>query len=136
METDCDAWIPFDRHSTFVQLRRSEHTMAMQQVIQCTDILVHIFEHMTPPWLDQDAVDYYETKTERILVRQTLAAAARVSQAFSDPALDVLWSVLDDCDTLLRLLPVTVVTKRLEGGFDGVSEMVRLPLRVGSYVTD
>ena len=128
METDCDAWIQFDRHSTFVQLRRSEHTMAMQQVIQCTDILVHIFEHIAPPWLDQDADDYYETKTERILVRKTLAAAARVSQAFSNPALDVLWSVLDHCDTLLRLLPVMVTTEVRDDGSEGRIEMVRLSL--------
>ena len=112
----------------FVPLRTFDPTMAMQQVVQCTDILVHIFEHIAPTWLDQDADDYYEMKTERILVRKTLAAAARVSQAFSKPALDVLWSVLDHCDTLLLLLPVIVTTEVRDDGSEGRIEMVRLSL--------
>lgn len=35
----------------------------------------------------------------------TLAVLARVSRAFSKPALDHLWSTLDDLDPLVRLLP-------------------------------
>jgi hypothetical protein len=41
--------------------------------------------------------------------RQTLVSLACVSQAFSSPALDVLWAALHDFSPLARLFPETIV---------------------------
>lgn len=41
--------------------------------------------------------------------RQTLVSLACVSQAFSSPALDVLWAVLHTFSPLARLFPETIV---------------------------
>ncbi len=49
--------------------------------------------------------DKPEDVQERIELRRTLAHAARVCQAFSEPALNALWCALDNFVPLLRLLP-------------------------------
>ncbi|RDX47554.1 hypothetical protein OH76DRAFT_772140 [Lentinus brumalis] len=85
-------------------------SMAVQRVVQCADVLVHIFEQMSPIiWNDGDTEDYFDAREERAWERKSLARAARVSHAFSESALDVLWSVLDQIDDLLLVLPVIVV---------------------------
>ncbi len=109
-------------------------SMAMQRVVQCADVLVHIFEQMSPSiWNDGDTEDDFDSREERALERKSLASAARVSHAFSESALDVLWSVLDHIDDLLLVLPVTVVPGATEHDSD---KTVRMTHDCRKMVTD
>ncbi|KAI0352059.1 hypothetical protein OH77DRAFT_1523727 [Trametes cingulata] len=51
-------------------------------------------------------------RERRRLNQQTLGRLARVCKAFSEPALDVLWQVLDDIRTLLFTLPSFINGRR------------------------
>ncbi|KAH9927547.1 hypothetical protein B0H21DRAFT_763188 [Amylocystis lapponica] len=59
------------------------------------DILREIFSHLSP--VSSSRRNYH-----------ILARAARVSVAFSEPALDVLWTELDSLDPLLNILAVDI----------------------------
>ncbi|KAI0800340.1 hypothetical protein C8Q74DRAFT_406457 [Fomes fomentarius] len=56
-------------------------------------------------WLEDDLLDGGAASRRRKTRRRALASCARTCHAFLDPALDVLWRVLDDVDVVLRLLP-------------------------------
>jgi len=59
----------------------------MHRALENADVLLEIFEHLSPR--NDSAV---------------LSAAARVCRSFCGPALDVLWSELDDLVPLFQLL--------------------------------
>ena len=75
------------------------------RVLLCRDIVVEIFEEMSPFWIE-DYPHHTETDVQRQKSwRRSLASCACVCRAFSGPALDVLWRVLDDVDVALQVLP-------------------------------
>ena len=76
-----------------------------QRVLLCRDILAEIFEQMSPDWLEIGLCDPDAARRQRKAWRRTLASCARVCHGFRDPALDVLWRVLDDVDVVFDLLP-------------------------------
>ena len=85
---------------------------ATQHALRCQDILTEIFKHLSPGWLNEwkrDPQYAQDQKTQR----QALASAARVCRAFSGPALDVLWRVLDDVQPVLWLFPTFVRSGRV-----------------------
>jgi len=62
-----------------------------------------VLRHFHPErWLDTDELQMGKVSLREL--RRTLARLARVSRAFSGPALCTLWSVIDDFEPLLRLL--------------------------------
>ncbi|KAI0800334.1 hypothetical protein C8Q74DRAFT_1214309 [Fomes fomentarius] len=73
------------------------------KVLLCDELLRAIFRQMSTGMVHPD--DKPEDVQERIELRRTLAHAARVCQAFSEPALNALWCALDNLVPLLRLLP-------------------------------
>lgn len=74
------------------------------RVLQCRDLLVEIFGHLSPELLPP-RTGFLRPGQRQNLHRDTLASSARVCKAFLDPALDVLWHTLDDVSTLLELVP-------------------------------
>ncbi|RPD57366.1 hypothetical protein L226DRAFT_573404 [Lentinus tigrinus ALCF2SS1-7] len=82
-------------------------TRAEPEADEDQDLLDEIFFHLTPGWDGGDEDDPNWDPSDRKLLRSTLAAAARVSRAFSKHALDGLWRVLEDIVPLLRILPCT-----------------------------
>lgn len=78
--------------------------MAAVRALCCLDILSDIFEYFAP-----DEYSFLVNTPEQVEYRKasriTLASAALVCKAFSDPALAVLWRVLDEIASLLRVLP-------------------------------
>ncbi|KAH9856728.1 hypothetical protein C2E23DRAFT_453452 [Lenzites betulinus] len=73
------------------------------QVLQSPEVLKEICLQLAPGELDTEAP--YKLRTRRWLRRKTLAHLARVCRAFSDPALDVLWEVVEDVMPILSILP-------------------------------
>ncbi|KAL6306482.1 hypothetical protein BKA93DRAFT_142945 [Sparassis latifolia] len=71
--------------------------MPAHRALECYDILQLIFDHFLLP----DDADVVAARA----CRRTLASAARVCQAFSDPALNSLWETLDDLLHVLNVLP-------------------------------
>ena len=74
-----------------------------RKALRLFEILLLIFEHVSPPEDDS---------SEPNSARQTLAAAARVCKAFSEPALIVLWRRIDTLAPLVRLLAAAKLTER------------------------
>ncbi|KAI0667119.1 hypothetical protein C8Q78DRAFT_1082620 [Trametes maxima] len=72
-------------------------------VFQCQELAATIFQCFDPGPL-RDA-DFTTDRLHRRTNQLTLANAARVSRSWTDPALDVLWRVVDDVTSLLSLLP-------------------------------
>ena len=84
---------------------------ATQRAIGSPNILVGIFSQLSPGWNefeDPDNADHEEEYEYRASLRGALAACARVCRAFSGPALDAQWRVLDDVLVLVKLLPHTL----------------------------
>ncbi|KAI0753422.1 hypothetical protein C8Q80DRAFT_1152096 [Daedaleopsis nitida] len=69
--------------------------MSVEHALKCQDILTEIFEY-----LDSNPAECRDLP----VCRRTLAAAARVCQAFSSPALDVLWRYVVETRWLFRVL--------------------------------
>ncbi|KAM5545004.1 hypothetical protein V8D89_001115 [Ganoderma adspersum] len=89
----------------------------VQRAIASPAIMAHILSQLSPRWTRVNDPDHanYEDKGEhgheredRVVLRTTLAACARVCRAFSGPALDAQWRVLDDVVVLLKVLPHTL----------------------------
>ncbi|KAI0352060.1 hypothetical protein OH77DRAFT_1409962 [Trametes cingulata] len=81
-----------------------ERTSASARALLCPEILVEIFDYLTPGRpLDENALP--RERIRRREAQQTLARAARVCHAFSGPALNVLWRVTDGLVSLLSVLP-------------------------------
>ncbi|TFK87401.1 hypothetical protein K466DRAFT_113048 [Polyporus arcularius HHB13444] len=79
---------------------------ATLKALTCREILEAIFEVFSPGRVQQhDFALHSEAGVQRRLAQRTLARAARVCRAFEDPALNVLWRVVDDIVDLLRILP-------------------------------
>ncbi|KAI0794217.1 hypothetical protein C8Q74DRAFT_1247385 [Fomes fomentarius] len=75
-----------------------------QSAMSCYEIAAAVFECLSPgPRLTDD--DPRPNKRRRKIAQWTLASAARVCHAFSSPALDVLWRILDDIVHLLEIFP-------------------------------
>ncbi|KAI0710302.1 hypothetical protein C8T65DRAFT_648496, partial [Cerioporus squamosus] len=77
--------------------------LAVHQVLYTQELLEAIFSQLSTGMVHPE--DTPEDVKERAEVRCTLARAARVCHAFSEPALDVLWCALDNIIPLLRLIP-------------------------------
>lgn len=72
--------------------------------MSCYEIAAAVFECLSPgPRLMDD--DPRPNKRRRKTAQRTLASAARVCHAFSSPALDVLWRIVDDIVHLLEIFP-------------------------------
>lgn len=74
-------------------------------------MLAEVFSQLSPGWNkfeDPDNADYEEECEYRASLRGALSACARVCRAFSGPALDAQWRVLDDVLVLIKLLPHTL----------------------------
>ena len=77
--------------------------MSAAHVFRCEELATEIFNHLAPgPLRKTDTVQYRLCRRQR---QTTLARAACVCRAWSDPALNVLWRVVDDIHNLLSLLP-------------------------------
>ena len=76
---------------------------AAQKALLCQEILSEIFEHLYPGSPNPDA--FPRERAERRVRQRTLARLARVCHAFSVPALNVLWRVVDDLVALMSILP-------------------------------
>jgi hypothetical protein len=66
----------------------------MHQALFVSEILVEIFSHLNPIPSDESRTGLSES-------RKSLAALARACKTFYDPAMDLLWAVLDDVWPLL-----------------------------------
>ncbi|KAI0352051.1 hypothetical protein OH77DRAFT_832351 [Trametes cingulata] len=78
--------------------------MAAARALACEDILVDVFENLAPgSKLPVEAPSLLVAARKRR--QKTLARCARVCRAFSGPALQVLWRVIDDVMHLFRILP-------------------------------
>lgn len=84
------------------------------------DILLRIAQ--SSPCLDGDALSD----------RRALVSLACVSQAFSSPALDVLWAALPTFSPLARLFPVTTV-RLVKNESDGLEKEEMWYDTVGDY---
>lgn len=63
-----------------------------------------VFAHLSPgPYLNEDALPW--ERARRRWAQKTLACAALVCRALSEPALDVLWRAVDDIVHLIAVLP-------------------------------
>ncbi|KAI0366741.1 hypothetical protein BV20DRAFT_971472 [Pilatotrama ljubarskyi] len=81
-----------------------ERSAAASRALLCPEILVEIFDYLTPGRpLDENALP--KDRVRRREAQRTLARAARVCHAFSGPALSVLWRVTDGLVSLLSILP-------------------------------
>ncbi|PIL32779.1 hypothetical protein GSI_04896 [Ganoderma sinense ZZ0214-1] len=86
-------------------------TSAILRAIASPAVLAQIFSQLSPgsnEFEDPDNADYEEERENRSSLRSALAACARVCRAFSGPALDAQWKVLDDVVALLKILPHTL----------------------------
>ena len=76
------------------------------------DVADAVFAHLSPgPYPHEDVLPW--ERAERRRAQKTLARAARVCRALSEPALDVLWRVVDDIVHLLSVLPSYVKSAKL-----------------------
>lgn len=73
------------------------------KALRCQEILVEIFDYLSPGRPDEDALP--KERLHRREAQKALARAARVCHAFSVPALNVLWRVTDSLTALLSVLP-------------------------------
>ena len=103
---------------------------AVQRAIASPAIIAHIFSQLSPGWTrvkDPDDADYEDEdedeRENRAVLRTTLAACARVCRAFSGPALDAQWRVLDDVVALLKILPHTLRRPDDAGGSEDSMNM-------------
>ncbi|KAI0753411.1 hypothetical protein C8Q80DRAFT_1351676 [Daedaleopsis nitida] len=80
--------------------------LASRSVI-CTDVTRTIFEFLDPGCkpLDRGRPTSPLAETQRRMSRSTLSSAALTCRAFSGPALDILWRVVDHPMHLLSLFP-------------------------------
>ncbi|KAI0359194.1 hypothetical protein OH77DRAFT_1010339 [Trametes cingulata] len=77
--------------------------MAVARALACEDILVDVFENLAPgSKLPRASQLLVAARKKR---QKTLARGACVCRAFSGPALQVLWRVIDDVKHLFRILP-------------------------------
>lgn len=78
------------------------HLTSAQRALGIQEILCIVLGHFSPErWLDTD-----EERSGKVTLRElrrNLTNFARVSRFFSGPALNILWSVIDDLDPLLCL---------------------------------
>ncbi|KAI0657723.1 hypothetical protein C8Q70DRAFT_1121370 [Cubamyces menziesii] len=89
--------------------------MSAAHVFRCEELATEIFNHLAPgPLRKTDTVQYRLCRRQR---QTTLARAACVCRAWSDPALNVLWRVVDDIHNLLSLLPPYSVEEYLTAVF-------------------
>ncbi|KAI0366721.1 hypothetical protein BV20DRAFT_627988 [Pilatotrama ljubarskyi] len=87
--------------------------MSAALVFQCEELASEILEYLSPgPLRKTDTIQYRVHREER---QNALACAARVSRAWSKPALRVLWRYVDSVVSLLSLLPPLVL---VGGEFD------------------
>ncbi|KAI0753419.1 hypothetical protein C8Q80DRAFT_512237 [Daedaleopsis nitida] len=77
-------------------------TSAVSKALHCHEILSESLEYLAPGTLDPQSLP--RQQRERRIAQGTLAALARVSHAFTYPALDVLWRVTNIL-ALLSVLP-------------------------------
>ncbi|RPD52325.1 hypothetical protein L227DRAFT_62324 [Lentinus tigrinus ALCF2SS1-6] len=85
---------------------RTFHTVsATLKALNCREIFEEVFDKLSPgPQLDdEDCLP--ELRVQCHLAQGTIARAARVCRSFEDPALNVLWRVVDSIPDLLRILP-------------------------------
>lgn len=68
----------------------------MHPVLQIPEVLLNIFSRCVPSGFSAES---------RKSIDRDLAALARTCRAFKEPALDILWSDLQDPSPLLRCLP-------------------------------
>lgn len=76
--------------------------MAPPPQLLCPDILAKVFEHLAPgskPTLEDSQATYSEWRIRRL----TLTVSPRICSLLTAPALDVLWSVMDDVRPLFVL---------------------------------
>ena len=101
---------------------------AVERVIASPAIMAQIFAQLSSRWSNvndpnKDSAIHKDEdegeREERASCRSTLAACARVCRAFSDPALDAQWRVLDNVVVLLKILPHTVSRPGCGSGPDG-----------------
>ncbi|PIL32751.1 hypothetical protein GSI_04866 [Ganoderma sinense ZZ0214-1] len=107
--------------------------------------MAHILSQLSPEWIkvrDPDNADREDEdedeRGDRAVLRSTLAACARVCRAFSGPALDAQWRVLDDVVVLLKILPHTMTHPDDAPGSEGGTDMksARLDVLALSPVID
>ncbi|KAI0359209.1 hypothetical protein OH77DRAFT_1517761 [Trametes cingulata] len=80
--------------------------MSAALVFQCEELASEILEYLAPgPLRRTDTIQYRIHRRER---QRSLACAARVSRAWRNPALRVLWRVVEGVMPLLSLLPPLV----------------------------
>ncbi|KAI0629723.1 hypothetical protein C8Q77DRAFT_304779 [Trametes polyzona] len=81
-------------------------TTAATKALLCLDIMTEIFQYFSPgpPIVNRDAAALPQRR-RRHGCQKSLASCARVCHAFSGPALDVLWRVVDHLSHLLSVLP-------------------------------
>ncbi|KAI0657727.1 hypothetical protein C8Q70DRAFT_1000386 [Cubamyces menziesii] len=81
----------------------NQSTCRANLVFQCDELATEIFSHLAPgPLSKQDTIQYRWLRNDR---QRALSRAARMCRAWSEPALDALWRVVDDVHDLLRVLP-------------------------------
>ena len=78
---------------------------ATSKALACHEILEEILGKLAPGRLPMHDQQLPEDFVKRRLSQRTLARAALVCRAFEEPALNVLWRVLDDILHLIRILP-------------------------------
>ncbi len=105
-------------------------SLAVQRVVASPAIMAQIFAQLSPGWnhvKDPNNADYEDGDEDecedRASCRSALAGCARVCRAFSSPALDVQWRVLDDVVALLKILPHTVSRPRDQPGSEDGEDM-------------
>ncbi|KAI0629724.1 hypothetical protein C8Q77DRAFT_304933 [Trametes polyzona] len=76
---------------------------AATRALLCPEILIEIFKHLTPGSPNKYALP--RLRARRRENQKALARAACVCRAFSEPALDILWRVVDCLPDLLCVLP-------------------------------
>ncbi|KAI0366736.1 hypothetical protein BV20DRAFT_951577 [Pilatotrama ljubarskyi] len=87
---------------------------AASRALQFPEILSSICLQLAPGRLKNKA--HRRQRVERMLKQKTLARLARVCRAFSEPALDMLWQLLDNISHLLSVLPPFIDGGRPGGG--------------------
>lgn len=79
--------------------------MAATRALFCVDILDIVLGYLSPGPTPHDDECRFRV-AERRRAQQSLAFIARVCTAFSDSALDVLWTAVDDAAHILSILPI------------------------------
>ncbi|KAI0764346.1 hypothetical protein BD413DRAFT_673428 [Trametes elegans] len=92
--------------------------MALTGGMLCSDILMDIFQCLDPGYEAPCGLSQTSDEAKAVVAtparresQKTLARAARVCRAFSEPALDVLWRNVDSVVHLLSLLPAFALSR-------------------------